>query len=250
MIGISTLCMLDHNLESVLDTVIPSFEHVEIICEGNHTDLEILHSYSCSISFHAPFSDLNTASLNQDILQESLRQISECIRQAHVYGVNYVCIHPGHYSPLAMHFPEKAQKIQLQSLETLVAVAEERGVILGLENMPHVPILMGTTPEDCSFFLDSIDSENLKMTFDIGHANTTGDVWQFLSLEERMSVIHLHDNLGGTDSHLAMGEGSTDFSMLTNLTAKQLIIEVHSYDSALRSLSYFNTLLSTNIQHR
>jgi sugar phosphate isomerase/epimerase len=249
MIGVSTLCMLDHPLEDVLETVTPSFDHVEIICEGNHTDLQALESYSYSWSFHAPFSDLNIASLNKSILAESINQITECLHQANNHGVRNVCIHPGHYSPLSMHFPEKAQEINLQSLHTLVGAAEETGVILGLENMPQVPILMCTTPQECLHVMKSVQSDNLNLTFDIGHANTTGDVWQFLSLEQYMTVIHLHDNLGDSDSHLAMGEGSTDFSMLTNLTGKQLVIEVSTYRRALRSLSYFNTLFSPDIQH-
>jgi sugar phosphate isomerase/epimerase len=249
MIGVSTLCLLDHPLEHVLETVTSTFDHVEIICEGNHADLKAIESYSCSWSFHAPFSDLNIASLNTSILAESINQITECMHQANHYGVRNICIHPGHYSPLAIHFPEKAQKINLRSLKTLVAVAEETGVIIGLENMPQVPILMCTTPEECAYILESVKSDKLRLTFDIGHANTTGNVWQFLSLKKYMTVIHLHDNLGDSDSHLAMGEGSTDFSMLTNLAAKQLVIEVSSYQRALTSLSYFNTLFSTDIQH-
>jgi len=249
MIGVSTLCMLDHPLESVLETVLPIFDHVEIICEGNHADLHIVESYSCTLSLHAPFSDLNTASLNRTILKESLRQITECLHLANTHGVRNVCIHPGHLSPLAIHFPEKTHEVHLQSLKTLVSVAEDTGVILGLENMPLVPILMGRTPGECSLFFNSIESDNLKMTFDMGHANTTGDVWQFLALKEYMTVVHLHDNEGDSDSHLAMGDGTTDFNMLPCLTHNQLVIEVNTYDHALKSLAFCTALFSTDIQH-
>ncbi|MBU7033483.1 MAG: sugar phosphate isomerase/epimerase [Theionarchaea archaeon] len=245
MTGLSTLCMLDHPLETVLETVLSTFDHVEIICEGNHADVHMIESYSGTFSFHAPFSDLNTASLNRAILKESLQQITACLHLANTHGVRNVCIHPGHLSPLSIHFPERAHRVHLQSLKTLVSVAEETGVILGLENMPMVPILMGRTPGECSHFFDSIESENLKMTFDMGHANTTGNVGQFSVLRDYMTVVHLHDNEGDSDSHLAMGDGTTDFSMLPSLSHNQLVIEVNTYHRALKSLAFCNALFTT-----
>ncbi|MBU6997084.1 MAG: sugar phosphate isomerase/epimerase [Theionarchaea archaeon] len=238
MIGVSSLCMLQSDLQNVLDTVIPTFSHVEVICEGNHTNLEVLLSYDCSVSFHAPFSDLNIMSLNRAILAESLSQISETVEIAATYNAEAVCIHPGHFSPLGMHFPEKVRAIQRESLSTLARAAEDQNVKLGVENMPVFPILSCRTPQEMGDLIRAVDSEYLGITFDMGHANTTGTVKQFLDLKEYMVLVHLHDNSGDEDSHLALGDGNTNLDFVKELKDKRLIIEVNAYPDAVKSLQY------------
>ena len=241
MIGVSSLCMLHSSLEHVLETV-TEFSHVEIICEGNHTNLDILESYNYTVSFHAPFSDLNTASLNKAILKESLRQITENIEKAHTYNAEAVCIHPGHYSPLSIHFKEKAHTVHIQSLKKLAKKAEECSVSLGIENMPYFPILCARTPEEVSKILSEVDSDSLGFTFDVGHANITGNVHQFLTLKEYITTVHLHDNSGDQDTHRALGEGTVPLDVIKELTEKKLIIEVNTYPDALKSLKVLEPL--------
>ncbi|MGC1121091.1 MAG: sugar phosphate isomerase/epimerase family protein [Candidatus Methanofastidiosia archaeon] len=238
MIGVSSLCMLQDSLQYVLDTVIPTFSHVEVICEGNHTDFEVLSSYDCSVSFHAPFSDLNIMSLNNAILAESLSQISENIEMANTYNAEAVCIHPGHFSPLGMHFPEKVRAIQKDSLRALARTAEDQNVKLGVENMPLFPILSCRAPEEMEDLVTAVDSEYLGITFDVGHANTTNTIEQFLDLKEYMVSVHLHDNFGDEDSHLALGEGNINLDFLKEVEDKRLIIEVNTYQDAVKSLQY------------
>lgn len=243
MIGVSTLCMLDSPLENVLETV-STFSHVEIICEGYHTNLEVLESYNYTVSFHAPFSDLNTASLNTAILKESLRQITDNIEHACKYNAEAVCIHPGHYSPLSIHFKEKAHEVHIQSLKKLAKKAEECNILLGIENMPYFPILCARTPEEVADILDKVDADNLRFTFDVGHANITGNVRQFLNLKEYMVTVHLHDNYGDRDTHLALGEGTVPLDVIKELADTRVIIEVNTYTDAVKSLDVLRTILS------
>jgi sugar phosphate isomerase/epimerase len=240
MIGISSLCMLQDSLQDFLDTVTPTFSHVEVICEGNHTNYEVLSSYDCTVSFHAPFSDLNIMSLNEAIRAESLSQISENIRTANTYNAEAVCIHPGHFSPLGMHFPEKVRTIQKASLKALARTAEDLDIKVGVENMPLFPILSCRTPQDMEDLVTAVDSEYLGITFDVGHANTTHTAKQFLTLKELIVSVHLHDNFGDEDSHLALGEGNTDLHVLKELMDKRLIIEVNEYQDAVKSLHYLD----------
>ena len=243
MIGVSSLCLLDSTLEKVLETVGTTFSCIEVICEGNHTDLEVLESYNFSVSFHAPFSDLNIGSLNKAILKESLNQISKTIERAPRYNVEAICIHPSHYSPLGMHFKEKVHAVQVASLKYLAKKAEENGVFLGLENMPYFPILCARTNEEVERIIKDVDSLSVGFTFDVGHAHISGDLVPFLHLKDFIKVVHLHDNFKDQDSHLALGDGSIPLEIIKNLSDKRLIIEVNTYEDALKSLEVLNNLI-------
>ncbi len=244
MIGVSSLCMLQSPLETVLETVGSTFSHVEVVCEGNHDNLEILKSYNYTVSFHAPFSDLNTASLNKAILKESLKQITECIREANTYNAETVCIHPGHFSPMGSRFTEKVFTIHKESLKELTSRAEDSDVFLGIENMPMFSILCGRTAEEIEEILCVADSDHFGFTFDVGHANTAGGPYPFLTLKEYMRTVHLHDNCGKADTHLPLGEGTLDLNIIKELKEKRLVIEVYTFADAQKSLSQVKTLLS------
>jgi sugar phosphate isomerase/epimerase len=82
-------------------------------------------------------------------------------------------------------------------------------VILGLENMPDNPVLLGKTPREMKRIIEAVRSPHLKMTLDVGHANTTGNLHEFLVLRRHFVNIHLHDNCG-QDDHRALGNGGID----------------------------------------
>ncbi len=242
MVGISSLCMLHYSLEIMLETVEDVFSHVEIICEGNHCNLEVLHSCNFEVTFHAPFSDLNLASLNEAVLKESLKQISENIEMAAKYNAEVVCIHPGHYSPLSIHFKEKAHATHIHALKELSKKAEEYSISLGIENMPYFPILCGRTPEEIREILEKVNSPHLGFTFDVGHANITGNVHQFLALKDEIVTVHLHDNSGDRDTHQALGEGTVPSDIYRTLEQKKSTIEVYTYADAVKSLQFLKKL--------
>ena len=235
MIGVSTLCLLDSTLETVLKIIDTSFTCIEVVCEGNHTDLEVLESYDYSVSFHAPFSDLNIGSLNKAILKESLNQISKTIERAPRYNVEAICIHPAHFSPLGMHFKETVHSIQVASLKSLARKADECNVFLGVENMPNFPILCARTCEEVERIIKEVDSPSVGFTFDVGHAHISGDLEGFLPLKDFIQVVHLHDNFRDQDTHLALGDGNIPLDIIKDLRSKRLIIEVNTYEDALKS---------------
>ena len=77
------------------------------------------------------------------------------------------------------------------------------------------------------------------MTFDIGHANTAGQVESMVeTFGDRIANIHIHDNHGQKDEHLTIGDGDIDFrrvvGMLPNYDGR-FIIESKTLESALES---------------
>ncbi|MHC1565516.1 MAG: TIM barrel protein, partial [Candidatus Syntropharchaeales archaeon] len=59
---------------------------------------------------------------------------------------------------------------------------------------------------------------------DVGHANTAGVLDEFLTCD--INHIHLHDNNGGTDEHLAIGEGTIDFKEVARATKDDGITKI------------------------
>jgi sugar phosphate isomerase/epimerase len=81
------------------------------------------------------------------------------------------------------------------------------------------------------------------MTFDFGHANTIGKVNDFLPYVNRANHIHIHDNHGMSDEHLALGEGTINWDNVGKTIAANysgiVVIEGRSAEEAKTSLAVF-----------
>lgn len=207
---------------------------------------DFLSSYNISTSIHAPyFSDVpnypyelvvDTANINDT--QERL--LNESIEIAEELGSGVVVIHPGRIKG----DKERSFRKMISNLSRLAMFAQDRNVILGLENKE------GTDPKNlCINALELVeaielaDSPNLGATFDIGHANLTcGGNQEKLRrfsniLKYHVVHVHVHDNTGSLtehyrgDQHLAPGNGVIDFSILRELDLNGVYnLEVFSID--------------------
>ncbi|WP_407423561.1 sugar phosphate isomerase/epimerase family protein, partial [Methanobrevibacter sp.] len=108
-----------------------------------------------------------------------------------------------------------------------------------IENMPTFEAMIYMDMKRLDEFLTEND---MSMTLDIGHANHVGysaDEMYFDSIKH----IHMHDNFGDDDSHLALGEGSIDLKRIINTFESKkydgiYIIEVNDEDSIKKSYEY------------
>jgi sugar phosphate isomerase/epimerase len=95
------------------------------------------------------------------------------------------------------------------SLELLSLFAKQRGVTLALENTPGEM----ATPANLKHFLEQTRLTNVKLCFDIGHANLEGGVVAGLeALGDLVVTTHVHDNRGERDDHLLPYEGTVDWN--------------------------------------
>jgi sugar phosphate isomerase/epimerase len=223
------------------------FDGWEVIAEGSQRfDKDLLtlieyaqSSYDLGISVHAPFSDLNIASLNRPIWRETLRQIEETI-SGFSENARIFVIHPGYISPLASFCPAKALQKNGEALKKLVQCADEYGVLATVENMVNVDLFLGRFPDE----IEDMRTEGLGFTLDVGHANTAAAVEPFL----RMSIdhVHLHDNNGQIDQHLTLGSGNIDWNRVVN-TLRQykgiFVLELRTIDEGARSLAFLRRIM-------
>ena len=82
------------------------------------------------------------------------------------------------------------------------------------------------------------------ITLDVGHANTNGLVDAFLKYIEEVNHLHIHDNHGQSDEHLALGDGAIDWKKVGAAIARDysggvVVIEGRTLEEAKRSLAAF-----------
>jgi len=95
---------------------------------------EIAASTNLAPSVHAPYSDLNLASLNYPIWRESVRQVLACIDGAAEIA-DRVTVHPGYLSPMGKLLPDRVWSLQKEALAEIGKYAADRGLRVFLENL-------------------------------------------------------------------------------------------------------------------
>ncbi len=221
----------------------------EIVADGNYKldnaecfkkIEEVIANTHLGISVHAPFGDLNLATLNDPIWRESIRQICTCITHASAI-TDRVTIHPGYLSPVGKLMPQKVWDLQKEALRQIGKCATEHSVLACLENMIGVKEFLCQLPEELIGMTDGI--EGIGMTFDFGHANTLGKVNSYLPYVKKASHIHIHDNHGMSDEHLALGDGNINWNSIGKTIAENysgiIVIEGRSIEEAKKSLPVF-----------
>lgn len=156
-----------------------------------------------------------------------------------------VTVHPGLTSMSVPGLEERAVARAKESLRVMDRVVREYDLIVAIENMPAFPFFLGRTAEQLA---DIVDGTDLGICFDIGHANTMGQIDAMIdTFGDRIVNIHIHDNHGETDEHLTIGDGDIDFAHVIRRMSGyrgNWIIESKSMGSAVQSLPRLQKMLS------
>ena len=250
-IGISSPSFCTYPYEDVLEGISKIFSHWEIVSEADHylpmigLSLEsMMKSYDLTYSIHAPFNDINIASLNESVREMSVIELIKIMNMASELDIKTVTIHPGLYSMVVSGLEDRSIMAAKRSLRTLDRMAQECGVRLCVENMPGFRFFLGQTAEQMS---ELLEGTNLPICLDIGHANTTGQLNEIIdTLGNRIMNVHIHDNDGKQDQHLTIGEGTVDFDdCLKRLSSYggRYIIECKTLESGSESQDRLSQLL-------
>lgn len=223
------------------------YEGWEIVADGSYRldnpenvarIADVIGSLPLGITVHAPYADLNLATLNYPIWRESVRQVCTCIRHASDW-TDRVTIHPGYLSPVGKIMPERAWQQQKEALAEIGKVASDHSVLACLENMIGIREFLCRIPEELTGMVEGI--EGIGITIDIGHANTVGKVREFLPYLSAASHLHVHDNHGVHDEHLALGAGTIDWDLVGTCIARDysgvVVVEGRSLEEGKTSLS-------------
>ena len=248
-ISFSSMCVTDDPFGWAHDLEDMGFSGWEVVCEGKQAIddsnikkmREVCETTDLLVTIHLPFSDLNLASLNQPIWDETLRQLTSCISLASEFA-DLMVVHPGYLSPLGMQMPDLAWQQTILGLQRLCDFAEDYGVLIAVENMPKMEFIFGKDPHEMAGMIELADRDNLGMTLDVGHAHTNGVLTEFLEMDEIVHV-HIHDNKGRRDEHLPIGQGTVDWeSVMSRLLERhgkcRFVIEARDLEEGKVSLAY------------
>jgi len=270
-IGVATFVDVEGNLFDLLETVRnhgvnavelrcewPFFDPEEIILKKNYIKKlkELLQTMELTPLLHASYVDVNLASTSDLLRTAAVKRIVNCVKVAYLLDAEYVTLHMGYlhedYLPKRINTIRKLAK---KSLISILNVARDYQIKICIENKEKKKRRhLMTDPYEIMNFINSLNSyhEILFVTFDVGHANTWNyDLKTFFDvIREKTRVIHLHDNHGTADEHLALGEGSIDFdNLLPYIVSKcnniPLILEIHTWNGLLKSIKYIKNKLAT-----
>lgn len=181
--------------------------------------LAMVKSSSIALALHSPFTSLNIAALNPGIRAESVRQVLAAIDLCADMGGKRVIVHNGDFifTEGFRKRSSEAFKVQwhynIESLKRAAQRAEERGVVLCLENIGFEPKSIGKNADDMLRIRDETGSPALAFCIDIGHARLNNELPQVIEkLGPFTRHIHFTDNFGENDDHVVIGTGNFDYS--------------------------------------
>jgi sugar phosphate isomerase/epimerase len=192
------------------------------------------------VTLHGPFQDLAPGALDDGVLAASRRRLRQAFRYLSVFRPRAVVCHLGYE---ARHYHWDQERWLARSAATwkeLAALAAPFGVTVMLENVYE------TEPELFLEVLGRVEAPNLQVCFDVGHllAFSTGDFPHWLkTLAPVIGHLHLHDNNGDADNHLALGAGRVPVQETLDYLFAQgrrpsVTLEPHQEGSLEPSLDY------------
>lgn len=189
------------------------------------------------VDSHAPLLETDLLGLAPERNRKAmLRSAGNTIRLAAEFGCSTCTFHCWNWRP-DTHCAEERFGFICDSLEKLLPVAEENGVIIALENVWSPPC----TADMLVRIMKHFNSPWLGLCYDSGHAFlfdygrkypgkscvpvswTCPEAeipWDNQTLEKMLPWLvncHLHDNNGLTDQHVLPGAGLIDWKHIVNL---------------------------------
>ncbi|ABA90363.1 TIM barrel protein, AP endonuclease family 2/xylose isomerase-like family [Syntrophotalea carbinolica DSM 2380] len=197
------------------------------------------------VTVHAPFMDLNPGAIEPLVREATRQRWMQTLEVAELLQARLVVLHPGfdrwRYGGQSQPWIDAC----LDFLPPLLEQAASQECLLVLEN------IFEETPDTLAAVLKTLDSPWLGHCFDAGHwnlfAKCSMEQW-FEALAPWIRHLHIHDNSGDRDAHLAIGEGNIDFPLLfdymKNLqSSPSMTLEIHDCEALLRCVGSVKSLL-------
>jgi sugar phosphate isomerase/epimerase len=218
----------------------------KLTAENLKDAMQIIETTNLVITIHLPYSDLNLASMNQPIWEETVRQMKSCLSLASGFA-RLAVVHPGHFSPLGMQMPDAAWSQSISGIQQICDFAADLDMKIAVENMVNMPAILGRRPEEILGILDTVDRENVGFILDVGHANTNGNVENFLKIKDKIIHVHVHDNHGERDEHLPVGNGTVPWKKVVSAFQGykgRIVTESRSLEEGQRSVSRLKKMMN------
>jgi len=185
---------------------------------------------------HAPFADINIASPNPVLRRVILKRLEKSLRYAHKLKCKQWVFHSGWKSGVSEFYPNLDWQTNLRSVRSLMATAKKLNVDIAIENTPEPSSFLVKRMRDIALFYSELGNNmGLGMAFDVGHANTTKEIFDFIDkFGDRIVHVHVSDNEGKYDQHRGVGYGK---------------IEWKAVAKALKAIKYKGVIVCESVDH-
>jgi len=251
MIGIGSPTFCTTPFLNMLESISKRFELWEILSEGEDR-LELIKddvrygrdSLDMRFQVHAPLSDVNIGSVHEPMRIAAVDEIKQAIMMCRQLEIPLVTIHPGFVQGIAFLNKAKALEKTKESVKEIAAYAVDQSVTVVVENLPAN---INATCTQADELLEAIEGSGLGICFDMGHANTAGQMDEMLKLVDRFKNVHLHNNDGQWDQHNRVDDGSADLSKVVSVLKRSyrgnIIIESTDLEGGEQSKRALEALL-------
>ncbi len=197
-----------------------------------------LHTNGLSCTVHAPFTDISCGAVDAKIRAISLERLKYAVDLAALFQARSLVFHTGWERKIYAEATEMWLGFAIETISHLCEHAKASGVKVALENVfepdteLHKRIFYAVSEEQLGFCLDA------------GHvyafSKTPLNRW-VEDLGPRITHLHLHDNNGKSDEHLAPGKGIVDFDLIFSWLAGHdmrpvLTLEAHDEETVIPGL--------------
>jgi len=239
--------LLDHFIRHGLNPEIGiDAEAIERYAPRDFEDVaDRLHRQGLAVTLHAPFVDLSAGSTDPAIRAVTRRRFDELMELVPLFRPRTVVAHAGYDWQRYEYFRNIWLDHSVRFWGEVAQRLNRSGSRLVLENVYE------HRPDEILELFERLHTQNVGLCLDCGHLTAFGRA----PLEEWLDVLgpfigqlHLHDNGGKKDDHLAMGRGLIDFRPLFAYLQTHPIrppvvtMEVHRYDDIWASLEFLERL--------
>ncbi len=180
----------------------PTLAEAEKVAEiVREAGLEIA-SIMCMTHWGSPLS-----STDEEVRTKGVAGVAEALRQAKAVGTDVVLVVPGVVTEDVSY--KAAYEISRRSLQELLPVAEETGVIMALENVWNRFLL---SPLEMRDFIDSFGSPLVQAYFDVGNILLYGFPHHWVeALGTRIKRVHVKDFDNNSQQFVGLLQGNVDY---------------------------------------
>ncbi|MFC1822203.1 sugar phosphate isomerase/epimerase family protein [Thermodesulfobacteriota bacterium] len=200
---------------------------------------------SLSVTLHAPFMDLSPGSPDPAVRSLTHHRYQQFAELFPVFQPKAVVCHSGWDEKRYWEREDEWVRNSMELWNWLAETTEKEDISLVMENVYE------QDPQEFMRFFDQLKHMGFGFCLDTGHQSAFGRV----SLDQWLDVlgshirqVHLHDNDGRHDDHLALGQGNVDFSLLLKFLKERdleppiVTMEPHREEDLWASLTYLEKI--------
>jgi sugar phosphate isomerase/epimerase len=192
-----------------------------------------------SVTFHAPFFDLRPGALDRKVREVTIERLKQVFDLVPLFGPKSVVCHASFDEKYYVSKEDEWLENSRETWRHFLAIAGETDTMIAIENVYEAD------PYYLKRLLDTFEKDpRISLCFDTGHFNafskTPLDSWMD-ELGSSIGQIHLHDNRGFKDEHVAVGEGTFPFfeffeRLKKNRKSPIITLEPHTEETLWRTL--------------